>query len=117
MRLVAPHKRTTTQRCLDGRHKAQVKHLKQHHTDGTPCWWCAQPMHLTPGLNWDGRTLQGDHSTPRSQGGRVADRLLHATCNNERGDGSRDHLRPALTGRKPTQTTVDVRPRALTWPW
>ncbi|MFE3081787.1 hypothetical protein ACFXG7_37485, partial [Nocardia tengchongensis] len=44
--------------------------------------------------------LDADHSQPRSKGGMVADRLLHSGCNRERGDGSRDDLRPALTGQE-----------------
>lgn len=42
--------------------------------------------------------LDADHSRARSHGGVMADRLLHASCNRERGDGSRDDSRPALTG-------------------
>ena len=50
-------------------------------------------MYLSQGLS-------GDHSIPRSAGGTLADRLLHGWCNAERSDGSRDHLRPALTGHR-----------------
>jgi hypothetical protein len=42
------------------------------------------------------QALDADHSHARAHGGTRADRLLHAKCNKERGDGSRDHLRPAL---------------------
>lgn len=43
-------------------------------------------------------SLAGDHTKPRSRNrNTIADRLLHGTCNKERGDGTRDHLRPALT--------------------
>ncbi|MGW5377452.1 hypothetical protein ACWESM_18600 [Nocardia sp. NPDC003999] len=70
--------------------------------------------------NPDGATLEGDHSTPRSRGGRVADRLLHSTCNRQRGDGSRDHLRPAVTGEPYTPQNSPDRPdlgiRAMPWP-
>jgi hypothetical protein len=52
--------------------------------------------------------LDGDHSVARSHGGTVADRLLHSECNRARGDGSRDHLRPAITG-KPDEQPVDDR--------
>lgn len=40
--------------------------------------------------------LAGDHTNPRSAGGTQADRLLHGLCNTQRGDGRRDHERPAL---------------------
>lgn len=94
-------RRTTTQRGLGWTHQRAVAALMRGLVDGTPCWWCDRPMHRDPARNWDGRTLQGDHSTPRAVGGTVTDRLLHATCNEERGDGSRDDLRPALTGHPP----------------
>lgn len=104
------HRRTTTQRGLGHRHKQQVEHLKRQHIEGTPCWWCGQPMYLAQGLS-------GDHSIPRSAGGTLADRLLHATCNTERGDGSRDHQRPALTGQpRHKHTGDDLGTRALAWP-
>lgn len=43
--------------------------------------------------------LQGDHSISRAKGGTETDRLLHGPCNRDRGDGSNDHLRPAITGK------------------
>ena len=55
-------------------------------------------MHLDAAHNFDGRVLEGDHSLARAHGGAVTDRLLHGKCNGERGDGSRDHLRPAIGG-------------------
>ncbi|WP_307677173.1 hypothetical protein [Nocardia pseudovaccinii] len=61
-------------------------------------------MHLAQGLD-------GDHSIARAHGGTVADRLLHSWCNRERGDGSRDHLRPALTG-KPIEDKAEADDRA-----
>lgn len=103
------HRRTTTQRGLGHRHKQQAAHLKQQHVDGTPCWWCGEPMYLSQGLS-------ADHSQPRSAGGTLADRLLHAPCNSERGDGTRDHLRPALTGKRATHNGADLGHRAMAWP-
>ena len=103
------HTKTTTARGLGQRHKQQAAHLKRHHVDGTPCWWCAEPMYLAQGL-------AADHSVPRSQGGTLADRLLHSWCNNQRGDGHRDHERPALTGRKPTREAIDLGRRVMRWP-
>lgn len=102
------HRRTTTQRNLGHRHKQQAAHLKRNHIEGTPCWWCDEPMFLAQGL-------QADHSVPRSQGGQLADRLLHGWCNAERGDGSRDHQRPALTGKRATRNTVDLGHRTMVW--
>ncbi|WP_336793000.1 hypothetical protein [Gordonia malaquae] len=86
---------TTTEKGLGWTHQQQTAALKADHTDGEPCWWCGQPMFLDPARNWDRKSLSGDHSVPRAAGGSVTDRLLHGTCNSERGDGSRDHLRPA----------------------
>jgi hypothetical protein len=54
-------------------------------------------MHAEPQHNWDREPLHADHTTARSKGGKHAERLLHATCNRQRGNGSRDHLRPAAT--------------------
>lgn len=105
------HNRTTTQRGLGWRHEQRVAYLKSQHVDGTRCWWCNEPMHLSQGL-------AGDHSIPRSAGGALADRLLHGPCNTQRGDGSRDHLRPALTGRRPKLELQqpDLGRRVMAWP-
>lgn len=104
------HTRTTTQRGLGYPHRQQRKDLLSRHIDGTPCWWCDEPMFKAQGL-------AADHSIPRSAGGTRADRLLHSWCNSERGDGSHDHERPALTGkpRKPN-TSIDLGHRAMAWP-
>jgi hypothetical protein len=109
---MAAQRRTTTQRGLGWRHKQQVAQLKQRHVDGTPCWWCGQPMFLAQGL-------VGDHSIPRAAGGIIADRLLHSACNAARGDGSRDHNRPALTPQPQPRTRrdhADLGHRAMLWP-
>lgn len=74
------------------KHKKSVARLKAKHVEGSPCGWCGEPMWLAQGL-------QGDHSISRAKGGTVTDRLLHGECNRERGDGSCDHLRPAITGK------------------
>ncbi|KZM70768.1 hypothetical protein [Nocardia terpenica] len=92
-------RRTTTQRGLGWVHQQAVAALLRSLPDGSPCWWCGMPMYRDPARNFDQRQLQGDHSTARAVGGTVTDRLLHATCNGSRGDGSRDHLRPAITGQ------------------
>lgn len=80
----------TTERGLGYSHQRQRAALLRRHVDGTLCWWCGRPMYRT-------QNLAADHTVARANGGRKADRLLHAPCNAERGDGSRDHLRPALT--------------------
>ncbi|WP_306357442.1 MULTISPECIES: hypothetical protein [unclassified Nocardia] len=85
-------RRTTTQKGLGWRHQQQRAALLARHRDGTPCWWCGEPMYRV-------QQLAADHTLSRAHGGTVADRLLHDLCNKERGDGSRDHLRPALTRR------------------
>ena len=105
------HRRTTTQRGLGYRHKKQVEHLKSVHIDGTPCWWCGEPMFLS-------QPLSGDHSVPRAIAGpnALADRLLHGPCNSDRGDGSRDDQRPALTGKRRAAGGVDLGRRVMAWP-
>lgn len=87
----------TTRKGLGWQHQLQRARLVERHVDGSPCYWCGRGLHLNPDLNWDGNSLEADHSIPRSQGGTIADRLLHRHCNRARGDGDRDHLRPALT--------------------
>lgn len=46
-------------------------------------------MYREPKHNHDGLALHADHSLARSLGGTLPDRLLHATCNESRGDGTR----------------------------
>jgi hypothetical protein len=76
-------------------------------------------MHREPSRNPDQRPLSADHTIARAHGGTKADRLLHEVCNKERGDGSRDHIRPAATGRAIEQPNTDTGPlgtRAMPWP-
>lgn len=110
--------KTTTQRGLGWDHQKQRDRLIRAHVDGTICWWCGLPMFKT-------QRLEADHSLPRSQGGTKADRLLHgynqngSRCNQERGNGSRDHLRPSLTGEPMNTAPVDTQRlghRAMSWP-
>lgn len=84
--------RRVTDRSWMARHQRQAKRLKDKHHEGDPCWWCGEPMYLEQGLD-------ADHSIARAKGGTEADRLLHSTCNRQRGDGTHDHARPALTGK------------------
>lgn len=107
---------TTTERNLGWEHQQQTDLLKQNHVDGSPCWWCDRPMFIDPERNWDRRPLSGDHSVPRADGGRVTDRLLHETCNKERGDGTRDAVRPALTADAVPQQVSDEQLRRMPWP-
>jgi hypothetical protein len=56
-------------------------------------------MYRDPKKNWDRKALHADHSKSRSRHGKTnnaANRLMHDTCNKQRGNGARDHLRPAL---------------------
>lgn len=101
--------RNTTQRGLGWTHQKQRARLLTKHTDRTVCWWCGEPMYRDPKRNpdYDPRStdpdngkLAADHSHARAHGGTHADRLLHGRCNKERGDGSRDHQRPALLKRR-----------------
>lgn len=46
-------------------------------------------MYRDADRNADAMPLEADHTQARSQGGTVADRLLLATCNRSRGDGTR----------------------------
>lgn len=91
----------STARGLGHQHQQHRIRLMARHVDGRPCWWCGNPLYRDPKRNWDRRVLHADHSRSRSTygiGNTTADRLLHATCNEQRGDGSRDDQRPALTG-------------------
>lgn len=110
--------KTTTARGLGWAHQQQRDRLIRDHVDGTLCWWCGLPM-------FKSQKLEADHSRARSQGGTKADRLLHGynqlghRCNQERGDGSRDHLRPAITGKPIAQAQADqelLGVRVMPWP-
>lgn len=78
-------------------HKSVRKRLIYLHKDGTPCWWCGEPMFRDAGNNPDGQPLAADHVNAGGAAKREqASRLLHFTCNSARRDGSKDHLRPAV---------------------
>ncbi|MDV6271092.1 hypothetical protein [Rhodococcus globerulus] len=102
-----PGKVSPRKRGLDTKHDNQRTHLLSIHLDGTLCFWCGKPMYRDPLRNPDRAPLEADHSTARSLGGKIADRLLHMRCNRSRGDGRRDHLRPAIAntpGQEPLTT-------------
>lgn len=101
----------STARGLGYDHQTHRARLLLRHVDGKPCWWCGRKMFKQPARNWDKRVLHADHSRSRSTvgiGNSTADRLLHATCNEQRGDGSRDDTRPALTGTDDRKRSVDT---------
>lgn len=95
-------RRTTTERGYGHDHQQAREQLMFHHVDGTPCWWCGQPLYRDRTRNWDydpdstdpgSGSLHADHGNGK---GEQASRLLHERCNKSRGDGSRDDSRPAL---------------------
>ena len=108
--------KSTTARGLGHQHQQIRKRLIAAHVDGSPCWWCAGPMYRDPDRNFDNAVLEADHTLSRANGGQHADRLLHMTCNRQRQDGSRDHLRPALVGTQSTEASTDD-VRVMAWPW
>jgi hypothetical protein len=97
--------KTTTERGLGWQHKQQRARLIARLHDGDPCSCltlddcgpscpCRRaghglPMYRDAALNVDAMPLEADHTVSRSQGGQRADRLLIATCNRSRGDGTR----------------------------
>ena len=111
--IISKRQQTSTERGLGWRHQQQRAMLLRRHTDGSPCWWCGLPLRKEAAKNWDCAPLAADHSRARSLGGMLADRLLHSTCNAQRGDGTRDYRRPVLTG-----VSVEVESRddlAMDW--
>lgn len=111
-------RKSTTQRGLGWQHQKQREALMGTHYDGAPCWWCGQPMYRDKTRNFDGQPLHADHVKSRADGGTVARRLLHGSCNAARGDGSRDHERPALKGldlahQRPCSDTPTARLEAV----
>jgi hypothetical protein len=105
-----PAPKTTTQKGYGWDHQTHRSRLIARHVDGTLCWWCARKMFRDPARNWDGKPLHADHSKTLARHGvgrTNADRLLHDTCNKQRGDGTRDDQRPALTNRPPEELEVE----------
>ena len=85
-----PRGGSTTERGLGWRHQQQRERLLRMHRDGTPCWWCGEPMYRS-------QALDADHGVARANGGTLADRLLHSKCNRSRKSGTRDDERPAVS--------------------
>ena len=107
---------TSKQRGLGWDHTQNRERLLARHREGRGCWWCGLPMFKDAARNPDGRALHADHTRARSRGGTVADRLLHASCNEARGDGSRDHDRPAATQTVTDGAQYDLGHLAMGWP-
>lgn len=85
-------------------HQQQRKKLLHLMRDGEQCWWCGLPMFRDKTKNWDGKSLAADHSEEHgARNQQPADRLLHCDCNSRRQGGRNDHLRPAVTGRHPSE--------------
>lgn len=132
--VTAARRKTTTERGLGWRHQQAVDALKRKHRDGDPCEWDGRPMYLERTKNWDynpdstnpnSGELQGDHEVARAEAIRrgvpipLPNRLLHAECNRQRGDGSNDHLAWINSGRPPV---MDIGPASsdnlhMPWPW
>lgn len=126
MATTTKRRQTTTEKGLGWRHQQAVEQLKRRHRDGSPCGWCGRPMYLDRTRNWDynpesthplSGVLHGDHSgVSRSEAMRqglpipMPDRLLHQTCNIQRGDGGNDHLAATARGRVSEQL-------GMPWPW
>ena len=123
---MAPARKTTAEKGLDWRrHRYAADNLKRNHVDGTPCDWCHRPMYSDRTRNWDYKpdaselsgVLHADHSKmSRAEAIRLGipipppDRLLHGTCNIQRGDGGNDHL---ASGLQPAPAEQLLMP----WPW
>ncbi|MDV8022283.1 hypothetical protein [Rhodococcus sp. IEGM 1330] len=99
---------TTTERGYGWSHEKVRAQLMADHVDGSPCWWCGLPVFREKTANWDGESLHADHSEERARDGGDADRLLHGICNKQRGGGSRDDQRPAVTGVAMDERMPDV---------
>ena len=117
----SPKPKTTTQKGLGHDHQVHRGRLMSRHVDGSRCWWCGRKMYRDPARNWDGKSLNADHERARARyglSGNQANRLLHDTCNKQRGDGSRDDQRPALLGIDPEALEPDpvLGRLVLAWP-
>jgi hypothetical protein len=109
---------TTTSRGLGWSHQKRRAYLLRNHVDGSPCPCLSDnacgpacpcrphgrglPMYRRAELNPDALPIEADHTLARSRGGQAADRLMLATCNRSRGDGtrgSRESFRTVVTSR------------------
>ena len=81
--------------------------------EGSACYWCGLPTHRDPSMNWDRRALHADHTQAIANGGTHPDRLIHDTCNKQRGNGDFDDQRPASLGVHPSKWTKSGRAQTL----
>lgn len=113
--LTAKKQTTTTARGYGWKHQKQRDRLLYNHQDGTPCWWCGLPMYRNKNQNWDQKPLAADHTNPNgAKNNQLANQLLHGHCNSQAQDHKNDHLRPALTGRHPSQPLPKTPPTPTT---
>lgn len=72
---------TTTQRGYGINHQTNRTNLLYNLAPGTECEICAQPMYADPQRNFDQAPLEADHE--KGDKTRLANRLLHRTCNRQ----------------------------------
>lgn len=72
---------TTTQRGYGTNHQTNRRNLLYNLTPGTECEICGEPMYADPERNFDGAMLEADHE--QGDKTRLANRLLHRTCNRQ----------------------------------
>jgi hypothetical protein len=101
-----PARGATTLKGLGYEHQQQRAKLMRQLDDGTPCAHCGRPMYRDAVRNWDSMPLEADHTLPRSRGGTIADRLLHAKCNRSRGAGD-DTTTTTTIIEYPTVTSIE----------
>ena len=115
----------TSARGLGWRHQQAVETLRRKHRDGSACDWCGRPLWLdrpatgitTRMVHRVSGTLTRPQRHHRAEAIRLGkpiplpDRLLHQTCNIQRGDGGHDHLAPTNTD------DIDTSRLAMPWPW
>lgn len=107
-------------RGYDHAHRTRAERLRANHIDGTPCWWCGEPMYRdrTRNPDYDPTATRSDGQPDPTSGVLHrdhiddGDQLLHGLCNKQRGNGHRDHQRPALTKHQPH----DLGDLTMGWP-
>ena len=92
--------KTNKERGLGWSHQKRRAYLLRTLIPGSPCDLCNLPMYKS-------QDLDADHTIPRSQGGTMADRLVHRACNRSRGDGTRGQGNSTEPVFYPTVTSRD----------
>lgn len=85
-----PKRDSTTARGYGHKHQKRRDKLMRALTDGQTCEWCGKPMYRNAKRNWDEAALEADHGKPLANDSsalNLATRLLHRTCNRQRGAG------------------------------